>query len=248
MDNNVNIFDNERLNDIYQKVVNGEITSTAGLNLTLDELFTMDKNGDFLLIDLLENNVDIDLKNGKIRNNGSVFFYFLIYGQDISQFSYDKIDYTYGENGNMNVLNYLLEKYDLSINDLLIEDKNGTTLLEEMLKENIDISNIDIDDDIMDLEKVTKIITIIIKNNQDIPEDIKNTFENTLFSTNNDEFFKNLPMKDIVLFEKMISIIKEHTEIVDLLCRYHLEYYLKYLNQEHKTEIELYRKKITQAK
>lgn len=29
MDNNVNIFDNERLNDIYQKVVNGEITSTA---------------------------------------------------------------------------------------------------------------------------------------------------------------------------------------------------------------------------
>ena len=79
MDNNVNIFDNERLNDIYQKVVNGEITSTAGLNLTLDELFTMDKNGDFLLIDLLENNVDIDLKNGKIRNNGSVFFYFLIY-------------------------------------------------------------------------------------------------------------------------------------------------------------------------
>lgn len=165
MDNNVNIFDNERLNDIYQKVVNGEITSTAGLNLTLDELFTMDKNGDFLLIDLLENNVDIDLKNGKIRNNGSVFFYFLIYGQDISQFSYDKIDYTYGENGNMNVLNYLLEKYDLSINDLLIEDKNGTTLLEEMLKENIDISNIDIDDDIMDLEKVTKIITIIIKNN-----------------------------------------------------------------------------------
>ena len=198
MDNNVNIFDNERLNDIYQKVVNGEITSTAGLNLTLDELFTMDKNGDFLLIDLLENNVDIDLKNGKIRNNGSVFFYFLIYGQDISQFSYDKIDYTYGENGNMNVLNYLLEKYDLSINDLLIEDKNGTTLLEEMLKESIDISNIDIDDDIMDLEKVTKIITIIIKNNQDIPEDIKNTFENTLFSTNNDEFFKNLPMKDIV--------------------------------------------------
>lgn len=232
MDNNVNIFDNERLNDIYQKVVNGEITSTAGLNLTLDELFTMDKNGDFLLIDLLENNVDIDLKNGKIRNNGYVFFYFLIYGQDISQFSYDKIDYTYGENGNMNVLNYLLEKYDLSINDLLIEDKNGTTLLEEMLKENIDISNIDIDDDIMDLEKATKIITIIIKNNQDIPEDIKNTFENTLFSTNNDEFFKNLPMKDIVLFEKMISIIKEHTEIVDLLCRYHLEYYLKYLNQE----------------
>lgn len=232
MDNNVNIFDNERLNDIYQKVVNGEITSTAGLNLTLDELFTMDKNGDFLLIDLLENNVDIDLKNGKIRNNGSVFFYFLIYGQDISQFSYDKIDYTYGENGNMNVLNYLLEKHDLSINDLLIEDKNGTTLLEEMLKENIDISNIDIDDDIMDLEKATKIITIIIKNNQDIPEDIKNTFENTLFSTNNDEFFKNLPMKDIVLFEKMISIIKEHTEIVDLLCRYHLEYYLKYLNQE----------------
>lgn len=74
MDNNVNIFDNERLNDIYQKVVNGEITSNAGLNLTLDELFTMDKNGDFLLIDLLENNVDIDLKNGKIRNNGSVFF------------------------------------------------------------------------------------------------------------------------------------------------------------------------------
>ena len=72
----------------------------------------------------------------------------------------------------------------------------------------------------------------MIKNNQDIPEDIKNTFENTLFSTNNDEFFKNLPMKDIVLFEKMISIIKEHTEIVDLLCRYHLEYYLKYLNQE----------------
>ena len=232
MDNNENIFDNEKLNDICQKVVNGEITSTAGLNLTLDELFTKDKNGDFLLIDLLENNVDIDLGNEKIRNNGSVFFYFLIYGQDISQFSYDKIDYTYGENGNMNVLNYLLEEYDLSINDLLIKDKNGTTLLEEMLKENIDISNIDIDDDIMDLEKVTKIITIIIKNNQDIPEDIKNTFENTLFSTNNDEFFKNLPMKDIVLFEKMISIIKEHTEIVDLLCRYHLEYYLKYLNQE----------------
>lgn len=70
MDNNVNIFDNERLNDIYQKVVNGEITSTAGLNLTLDELFTMDKNGYFLLIDLLENNVDIDLENKKIRNNG----------------------------------------------------------------------------------------------------------------------------------------------------------------------------------
>ena len=131
----------------------------------------------------------------------------------------------------MNVLNYLLEKYDLSINDLLIEDKNGTTLLEEMLKENIDISNIDIDDDIMDLEKATKIITIIIKNNQDIPEDIKNTFENTLFSTNNDEFFKNLPMKDIVLFEKMISMIIVHTEIVDLLCRYHLDYYLKYLNE-----------------
>ena len=120
MDNNENIFDNEKLNDICQKVVNGEITSTAGLNLTLDELFTKDKNGDFLLIDLLENNVDIDLENEKIRNNGSVFFYFLIYGQDISQFSYDKIDYTYGENGNMNVLNYLLEEYDLSINDLLI--------------------------------------------------------------------------------------------------------------------------------
>lgn len=232
MDNNVNIFDNERLNDIYQKVVNGEITSTAGLNLTLDELFTMDKNGDFLLIDLLENNVDIDLKNGKIRNNGSVFFYFLIYGQDISQFSYDKIDYTYGENGNMNVLNYLLEKYDLSINDLLIEDKNGTTLLEEMLKENIDISNIDIDDDIMDLEKIIKIIDIITYKDNEVPEKIKNIFENTLFSTNNNEFFKNLVMKDILLFEKMIGFIVEHTEIVDLLCKYHLEYHLRYLNPE----------------
>lgn len=232
MDNNENIFDNEKLNDICQKVVNGEITSTAGLNLTLDELFTKDKNGDFLLIDLLENNVDIDLENEKIRNNGSVFFYFLIYGQDISQFSYDKIDYTYGENGNMNVLNYLLEEYDLSINDLLIKDKNGTTLLEQMLKENIDISNIDIDDDIMDLEKIIKIIDIITYKNNKVPEKIKNTFENTLFSTNNNEFFKDLVMKDILLFEKMIGFIVEHTEIVDLLCKYHLEYHLRYLNPE----------------
>ena len=232
MDNNENIFDNEKLNDICQKVVNGEITSTAGLNLTLDELFTKDKNGDFLLIDLLENNVDIDLENEKIRNNGSVFFYFLIYGQDISQFSYDKIDYTYGENGNMNVLNYLLEEYELSINDLLIKDKNGTTLLEQMLKENIDISNIDIDDDIMDLEKIIKIIDIITYKNNEVPEKIKNTFENTLFSTNNNEFFKDLVMKDILLFEKMIGFIVEHTEIVDLLCKYHLEYHLRYLNPE----------------
>lgn len=232
MDNNENIFDNEKLNDICQKVVNGEITSTAGLNLTLDELFTKDKNGDFLLIDLLENNVDIDLENEKIRNNGSVFFYFLIYGQDISQFSYDKIDYTYGENGNMNVLNYLLEEYDLSINDLLIKDKNGTTLLEQMLKENIDISNIDIDDDIMDLEKIIKIIDIITYKDNEVPEKIKNIFENTLFSTNNNEFFKNLVMKDILLFEKMIGFIVEHTEIVDLLCKYHLEYHLRYLNPE----------------
>lgn len=232
MDNNENIFDNEKLNDICQKVVNGEITSTAGLNLTLDELFTKDKNGDFLLIDLLENNVDIDLGNEKIRNNGSVFFYFLIYGQDISQFSYDKIDYTYGENGNMNVLNYLLEEYDLSINDLLIKDKNGTTLLEQMLKENIDISNIDIDDDIMDLEKIIKIIDIITYKDNEVPEKIKNIFENTLFSTNNNEFFKNLVMKDILLFEKMIGFIVEHTEIVDLLCKYHLEYHLRYLNPE----------------
>ena len=232
MDNNENIFDNEKLNAICQKVVNGEITSTAGLNLTLDELFTKDKNGDFLLIDLLENNVDIDLENEKIRNNGSVFFYFLIYGQDISQFSYDKIDYTYGENGNMNVLNYLLEEYDLSINDLLIKDKNGTTLLEQMLKENIDISNIDIDDDIMDLEKIIKIIDIITYKDNEVPEKIKNIFENTLFSTNNNEFFKNLVMKDILLFEKMIGFIVEHTEIVDLLCKYHLEYHLRYLNPE----------------
>lgn len=232
MDNNENIFDNEKLNDICQKVVNGEITSTAGLNLTLDELFTKDKNGDFLLIDLLENNVDIDLENEKIRNNGSVFFYFLIYGQDISQFSYDKIDYTYGENGNMNVLNYLLEEYDLSINDLLIKDKNGTALLEQMLKENIDISNIDIDDDIMDLEKIIKIIDIITYKDNEVPEKIKNIFENTLFSTNNNEFFKNLVMKDILLFEKMIGFIVEHTEIVDLLCKYHLEYHLRYLNPE----------------
>ena len=232
MDNNENIFDNEKLNDICQKVVNGEITSTAGLNLTLNELFTRDKNGDFLLIDLLENNVDIDLENEKIRNNGFVFFYFLIYGQDISQFSYDKIDYTYGENGNMNVLNYLLEEYDLSINDLLIKDKNGTTLLEQMLKENIDIRNIDIDDDIMDLEKIIKIIDIIIHKDNEVPEKIKNTFENTLFSTNNNEFFKDLEMEDILLFEKMIGFIVEHTEIVDLLCKYHLEYHLSYLNPE----------------
>jgi len=206
MDNNENIFDNEKLNDICQKVVNGEITSTAGLNLTLDELFTKDKNGDFLLIDLLENNVDIDLGNEKIRNNGSVFFYFLIYGQDISQFSYDKIDYTYGENGNMNVLNYLLEEYDLSINDLLIKDKNGTTLLEQMLKENIDISNIDIDDDIMDLEKIIKIIDIITYKDNEVPEKIKNIFENTLFSTNNNEFFKNLVMtlKLLIYFASII--------------------------------------------
>lgn len=232
MDNNENIFDNERLNDICQKVVNGEITSTAGLNLTLDELFTKDKNGDFLLIDLLENNVDIDLENEKIRNDGVVFFYFLIYGQDISQFSYDEIDYECAGTNYTNVLNYLLEEFDLSINALLIKDKKGTTLLEEILEKNIDISNINIADDIMDLEKTTKIIAIIIKSNQDIPEDIKNTFENTLFSTNNDEFFKNLPTKDIILFEKMIGFIGEHTEIVDLLCKYHLEYYLKYLNQE----------------
>ena len=232
MDNNKNIFDNERLNDICQKVVNGEITSTAGLNLTLDELFTKDKNGDFLLIDLLENNVDIDLENEKIRNDGVVFFYFLIYGQDISQFSYDEIDYECAGTNYTNVLNYLLEEFDLSINALLIKDKKGTTLLEEILEKNIDISNINIADDIMDLEKTTKIIAIIIKSNQDIPEDIKNTFENTLFSTNNDEFFKNLPTKDIILFEKMIGFIGEHTEIVDLLCKYHLEYYLKYLNQE----------------
>ena len=232
MDNNKNIFDNERLNDIYQKVVNGEITSTAGLNLTLDELFTKDKNGYFLLIDLLENNVDIDLKNEKIRNNGGVFFYFLVYGQDISQFSYDEINYKCAETNYTNVLNYLLEEYDLSINALLIKDKKGTTLLEEILEKNIDISNINIADDIMDLEKTTKIIAIIIKSNQDIPENIKITFENTLFSTNNDEFFKNLPTKDIILFEKMIGFIKEHTEIVDLLCKYHLEYYLKYLNPE----------------
>ena len=232
MDNNENIFDNERLNDIYQKVVNGEITSTAGLNLTLDELFTKDKNGYLLLIDLLENNVDIDLENKKIRNNGYVFFLCLVYEQDISQFSYDEIDYECAETNYTNVLNYLLEEFDLSINALLIKDKKGTTLLEEILEKNIDISNINIADDIMDLEKTTKIIAIIIKSNQDIPEDIKITFENTLFSTNNDEFFKNLPTKDIILFEKMIGFIKEHTEIVDLLCKYHLEYYLKYLNQE----------------
>ncbi len=232
MDNNENIFDNEKLNDICQKVVNGEITSTAGLNLTLDELFTKDKNGDFLLIDLLENNVDIDLENEKIRNNGSVFFYFLIYGQDISQFSYDEINYKCDEMNCTNVLNYLLEEYELSINDLLIKDKNGTTLLEQMLKENIDISNIDIDDDIMDLEKIIKIIDIITYKNNEVPEKIKNTFENTLFSTNNNEFFKDLVMKDILLFEKMIGFIVEHTEIVDLLCKYHLEYHLRYLNPE----------------
>lgn len=232
MDNNVNIFDNERLNDIYQKVVNGEITSTAGLNLTLDELFTMDKNGDFLLIDLLENNVDIDLKNGKIRNNGSVFFYFLIYGQDISQFSYDEINYKCDEMNCTNVLNHLLEEYDLSINDLLIEDKNGTTLLEQMLKENIDISNINIDDDIIDLEKTIEIIEIITYKDKEVPEKIKNIFENTLFSTNNNEFFKYLLIKNNMLIKKMISIIKEHTEIVDLLCKYHFEYHLIYLNPE----------------
>lgn len=232
MDNNKNIFDNERLNDIYQKVVNGEITSTAGLNLTLDELFTKDKNGYFLLIDLLENNVDIDLKNEKIRNNGGVFFYFLVYGQDISQFSYDKINYKCDEMNCTNVLNHLLEEYDLSINDLLIEDKNGTTLLEEMLKKNIDISNINIDDDIIDLEKTIKIIEIITYKDKEVPEKIKNIFENTLFSTNNDEFFKYLLMKSNMLIKKMISIIKEHTEIVDLLCKYHLEYHLIYLNPE----------------
>ena len=232
MDNNKNIFDNERLNDIYQKVVNGEITSTAGLNLTLDELFTMDKNGYFLLIDLLENNVDIDLENKKIRNNGGVFFYFLVYGQDISQFSYDEINYKCDEMNCTNVLNHLLEEYDLSINDLLIEDKNGTTLLEEMLKKNIDISNINIDDDIIDLEKTIKIIEIITYKDKEVPEKIKNIFENTLFSTNNDEFFKYLLMKSNMLIKKMISIIKEHTEIVDLLCKYHLEYHLIYLNPE----------------
>ena len=232
MDNNVNIFDNERLNDIYQKVVNGEITSTAGLNLTLDELFTMDKNGYFLLIDLLENNVDIDLENKKIRNNGGVFFYFLVCGQDISQFSYDEINYKCDEMNCTNVLNHLLEEYDLSINDLLIEDKNGTTLLEQMLKENIDISNINIDDDIIDLEKTIEIIEIITYKDKEVPEKIKNIFENTLFSTNNNEFFKYLLIKNNMLIKKMISIIKEHTEIVDLLCKYHLEYHLRYLNPE----------------
>ena len=230
MDNNKNNFDNERLNDIYQKVVNGEITSTAGLNLTLDELFTKDKNGYFLLIDLLENNVDIDLKNEKIRNNGGVFFYFLVYGQDISQFSYDEINYKCAEMNCTNVLNHLLEEYDLSINDLLIEDKNGTTLLEQMFKENIDISNINIDDDIIDLEKTIEIIEIITYKDKEVPEKIKNIFENTLFSTNNDEFFKYLLIKNNMLIKKMISIIKEHTEIVDLLCKYHLEYHLIYLN------------------
>lgn len=232
MDNNVNIFDNERLNDIYQKVVNGEITSTAGLNLTLDELFTMDKNGYFLLIDLLENNVDIDLENKKIRNNGGVFFYFLVCGQDISQFSYDEINYKCDEMNCTNVLNHLLEEYDLSINDLLIEDKNGTTLLEQMLKENIDISNINIDDDIIDLEKTIEIIEIITYKDKEVPEKIKNIFENTLFSTNNNEFFKYLLIKNNMLIKKMISIIKEHTEIVDLLCKYHFEYHLIYLNPE----------------
>ena len=232
MDNNVNIFDNERLNDIYQKVVNGEITSTAGLNLTLDELFTMDKNGYFLLIDLLENNVDIDLENKKIRNNGGVFFYFLVCGQDISQFSYDEINYKCDEMNCTNVLNHLLEEYDLSINDLLIEDKNGTTLLEQMLKENIDISNINIDDDIIDLEKTIVIIEIITYKGKEVPEKIKNIFENTLFSTNNNEFFKYLLIKNNMLIKKMISIIKEHTEIVDLLCKYHFEYHLIYLNPE----------------
>lgn len=232
MDNNVNIFDNERLNDIYQKVVNGEITSTAGLNLTLDELFTMDKNGYFLLIDLLENNVDIDLENKKIRNNGGVFFYFLVCGQDISQFSYDEINYKCDEMNCTNVLNHLLEEYDLSINDLLIEDKNGTTLLEQMLKENIDISNINIDDDIIDLEKTIEIIEIITYKDKEVPEKIKNIFENTLFSTNNNEFFKYLLIKNNMLIKKMISIIKEHTEIVDLLCKYHFEYRLIYLNPE----------------
>lgn len=232
MDNNENIFDNEKLNDIYQKVVNGEITSTAGLNLTLDELFTMDKNGYFLLIDLLENNVDIDLENKKIRNNGGVFFYFLVCGQDISQFSYDEINYKCDEMNCTNVLNHLLEEYDLSINDLLIEDKNGTTLLEQMLKENIDISNINIDDDIIDLEKTIEIIEIITYKDKEVPEKIKNIFENTLFSTNNNEFFKYLLIKNNMLIKKMISIIKEHTEIVDLLCKYHFEYHLIYLNPE----------------
>ena len=101
-----------------------------------------------------------------------------------------------------------------------------------MLKENIDISNIDIDDDIMDLEKIIKIIDIITYKDNEVPEKIKNIFENTLFSTNNNEFFKNLVMKDILLFEKMIGFIVEHTEIVDLLCKYHLEYHLRYLNPE----------------
>ena len=153
-------------------------------------------------------------------------------GQDISQFSYDEINYKCDEMNCTNVLNHLLEEYDLSINDLLIEDKNGTTLLEQMLKENIDISNINIDDDIIDLEKTIEIIEIITYKDKEVPEKIKNIFENTLFSTNNNEFFKYLLIKNNMLIKKMISIIKEHTEIVDLLCKYHFEYHLIYLNPE----------------
>ena len=123
-----------------------------------------------------------------------------------------------------------IHRLNLTREDLLTKDANGIYFIEYLLKNKIPLYSLKdkIEDD-------AEIIYLFCKHKQ--PLYMFNFNEEQLFSTINDKRLIEYIIEKNMLNDKIISAIKNNTEIIDLLIKNKEEYYLQYISIEMKNKL-----------
>ncbi|MGM9881636.1 MAG: hypothetical protein ACI31S_02195 [Bacilli bacterium] len=114
---------------------------------------------------------------------------------------------------------------DLTQEDLLTKDKDGVYFLEHLFKNKISL--LPLCDVLNEKKHSAKIVYIFCENDEWIFFELD---ESVMFSNINGERLIDYILQKKYIGYNTVGAIKEHTEIIDLMCAYNCEYLLFYLN------------------
>lgn len=114
---------------------------------------------------------------------------------------------------------------NLTQEDLLTKDKDGIYFLEHLLKNKISLYSM-----VSKIKNNAGIAYIFCKNNE--PIYLFELDENAIFSDINGKRLIDYILEKNKLTMNVVSAIKEHIEIIDLIASYNDEYMLAYINSE----------------
>lgn len=114
---------------------------------------------------------------------------------------------------------------NLTQEDLLTKDKDGIYFLEHLLKNKISLYSM-----VNKIKNNAEIAYIFCKNDE--PIYLFELDENAIFSDVNGKRFIDYILEKNKLTMNVVSAIKEHIEIIDLIASYNDEYMLAYINSE----------------